>query len=305
MGIPTVIGVSLLIFGIMSILPGNVAIAILGDRASQEAIDDLRDELGLNDPWYQRYGSWITSMVSGDMGKSLFLTQRPIKDLLASHFPITLNITIYAMILAFAVGVPLGAISAMRPDSWIDYLARSISIIGLSIPVFFLGLVILLIFAFVFSWQPDWQWVSPFKNPWTNLQQMFWPSLTTGYFQVAFIARMTRSALLEVLLEDYMRTARAKGLKERVVVMRHGLRNAVIPIVTVAGLGFVTLLSGVVITERVFNLAGWGTLLWEAVVQRDFRLVQTMVFIFALAVIGINLLIDILYAWLDPRIRYA
>jgi peptide/nickel transport system permease protein len=274
-------------------------------EATVEAADALREDLGLNDPWYERYGRWVRDMSTfGDLGTSLFNTRRPIKELVSQHFPVTLNLTIYAMMISIVVGMTLGTISAIRHDTWIDYVARVFSIIGLSVPVFWLGIMIMLALALTWGWQANWVWVGPFNDPWGNLQQMFWPAVTLGYFQVAFIARMTRSQLLEVLLEDYMRTARAKGLRERVVVIRHGMRNAIIPIVTLGGLQFVALLSGVVVTEKVYNLAGWGTLLWNGVFMRDFPLVQTMIFIFAAIVIFVNLFTDILYAWLDPRIRY-
>jgi peptide/nickel transport system permease protein len=305
MAVPTLIGVSFIIFIIMAIMPGDVALARLGEAANPETLAMVRDQLGLNDPWYQRYGRWIKDMVTfGDLGLSVFRQGVPIKDLIKEHFPVTLNLSIYTMIVAVVLGVPLGTISAIRHNTWMDYLLRVFSIIGLSVPVFWLGIMVILAQVTWFDWSPQVQWVSPFDSFWTNLKQMFWPAIILGYFQVAFIARMTRSALLEVLYEDYMRTARAKGLSERTVTIRHGLRNAIIPIVTVGGLQFVALLGGVVVTERVFNLSGWGTLLVSGVFNRDFALVQTLVFIFAAIVIVANLLTDMLYAWLDPRIRY-
>jgi peptide/nickel transport system permease protein len=306
LAVPTVIGVSLLVFGIMEILPGNVAVAILGEEAVEEDILALEEELGLNDPWYDRYGRWVKEMVTfGDLGRSLFFTKRPVKDLIIDKFPVTLNLTIYGMIVAVLVGIPLGIISALRRDTWVDYIARIFSIIGLSVPVFWLGVMILLLFAFTWGWQPSIQYINPFDDFWGNFQQMTWPAVTLGYFQAAFIARMTRSSLLEVLFEDYIRTARAKGLLERVVVVRHGMRNAIIPILTIVGLQIVALLSGLVVIERVFNLSGWGALLYEGVSKRDFPVIQTMIFFFALIVIAVNLLVDLLYAWLDPRIRYS
>ena len=306
LAVPTVIGVSLLVFGIMEILPGNVAVAILGEEAVEEDILALEEELGLNDPWYDRYGRWVKEMVTfGDLGRSLFFTKRPVKDLIIDKFPVTLNLTIYGMIVAVLAGIPLGIISALRRDTWVDYIARIFSIIGLSVPVFWLGVMILLLFAFTWGWQPSIQYINPFDDFWGNFQQMTWPAVTLGYFQAAFIARMTRSSLLEVLFEDYIRTARAKGLLERVVVVRHGMRNAIIPILTIVGLQIVALLSGLVVIERVFNLSGWGALLYEGVSKRDFPVIQTMIFFFALIVIAVNLLVDLLYAWLDPRIRYS
>jgi peptide/nickel transport system permease protein len=305
MAIPTLIGVSFIIFIIMAIMPGDVALARLGEAANPETLQIVREQLGLNDPWYQRYGRWVGDMITfGDLGESVFRQGIKINDLIAEHFPVTFNLAVYTMIVAVLLGVPLGTISAVRHNTWVDYVLRVFSIVGLSVPVFWLGIMIILAQVTWFDWSPQVQWVSPFDDFWDNMKQMFWPSITLGYFQVAFIARMTRSSLLDILYEDYMRTARAKGLRERTVTIRHGLRNAVIPVVTVGGLQFIALLGGVVITERVFNLAGWGTLLVSGVFNRDFALVQTLVFIFAAIVIVANLVTDMFYAWLDPRIRY-
>jgi peptide/nickel transport system permease protein len=305
LAIPTLVGVSLIIFFIMAVMPGDVAIAILGEGANSETVAIMREQLGLNDPWYERYGRWVRDMVTfGDLGNSIFMIGTPIKDLIAEHFPVTLNLAVYTMIISVLLAVPLGTISAVRHNTWVDYGARVFSIVGLSLPVFWLGMMIMLILVRWFSWTPELGWVSPFEDPWANFKLMVWPSVTLAYFLVAFMARMTRSSLLEVMFEDYMRTARAKGLRERVVVIRHGLRNAIIPIITIGGLLFVALLGGVVLTEKVFNLAGWGTLLVNGVFNRDYPLVQTMIFIFAGIVIVANLATDILYAWLDPRIRY-
>jgi peptide/nickel transport system permease protein len=305
LAIPTLIGVSLLIFLIMAILPGDVALARLGEAANPETLHMVREQLGLNDPWYERYGRWVKEMFTfGDLGKSVFMEGRSVSGLIAEHFPVTLNLAIYTMIIAVVLAVPLGTISAIRHDTWMDHIFRVFSIVGLSVPVFWLGMMILLALVQWFNWTPEVQWVSPFEDFSENLKQMVWPALTLGYFQVAFISRMTRSSLLEVLYEDYMRTARAKGLRERTVVIRHGLRNAIIPVVTIGGLQFVALLGGVVVTEKVYNLAGWGTLLVSAVFNRDYALVQTLIFIFAGIVIVANLITDMLYAWLDPKIRY-
>jgi len=300
----TLIGVSLLIFFIMRAIPGDVAVSILGEGANEQTVAELREHLGLDDPWYVQYGRWVKNMVDGDMGRSLFLANKPVTELMAEHFPVTLNLSVYTMVVAVVLGVALGVISGLFHDTWIDYACRVFSVTGLSIPVFWLGLMILLTMVRLFAWTPELVWVSPFDSFWRNLQQMFWPAVTLGYFQVAFIARMTRSSILEVLVEEYIRTARAKGLRERMVVMKHALRNVVIPIVTIGSLQFVALLGGVVVTERVFNLKGWGALLVSGVVNHDYPLVQTMIFSFAGLVIVANLCTDILYGWLDPRIRY-
>ena len=243
-------------------------------------------------------------MATGELGRSLFIANRSVKELMVEHFPITLNLAVYTMTVAVLLGVTLGTISGIWHDTWLDYLCRVCSVTGLSIPVFWLGIMILLTLVRVFAWTPELVWISPFQDFWGNLHQMCWPAVTLGCFQVAFIARMTRSSLLDVLMEDYIRTARAKGLLERTVVIKHALRNVVIPIVTIGSLQFVALLGGVVVTERVFNLKGWGTLLVNGVINHDYPLVQTMIFIFAGIVIVANLFTDILYGWLDPRIHY-
>lgn len=305
LAIPTILGVSFLIFGLMSIIPGDVALAILGEGANQANLEILREEMGLNDPWHVKYGRWVKDLFTGgDLGMSVWMQGVPIRDLIVEHFPVTLNLGVYTTLVAGLVAVPVGTISAIRHNTWLDYAFRVFSVIGLSVPVFWLGMLILLALVQWFNWTPEVQWVSPFDSFLGNLKQMVWPTLTLAYFQVSFIARMTRASLLEVMFEDYMRTARAKGLKERMIIVRHGLRNAIIPIVTIGGLQFVALLGGVVVTEKVFNLAGWGTLLVRGVETRDYTLVQTMILIFAGFVIVANLITDTLYAWLDPRIRY-
>ena len=304
LAVVTLIGVSWLIFAIMWMIPGDVAISILGDGANPERVAALREQMGLNDPWYVQYGRWAKDIVRGDLGTSLFIANKPVKDLIAEHLPITVNLAVYTMTVAVIVGVTLGTISGIWHDTVLDYVCRVFSVTGLSVPVFWLGIMLLLTLVRVFAWTPELVWISPFHDFWGNLRQMLCPAVTLGYFQVAFIARMTRSSLLDVLVEDYIRTARAKGLHERLIVVKHALRNVVIPIVTIGSLQFVALLGGVVVTERVWNLKGWGTLLVNGVINHDYPLVQTMIFMFAGLVIVANLLTDILYGWLDPRIRY-
>jgi peptide/nickel transport system permease protein len=304
LAVVTLIGVSWLIFAIMWMIPGDVAISILGDGANPERVAALREQMGLNDPWYVQYGRWAKDIVRGDLGTSLFIANKPVKDLIAEHLPITVNLAVYTMTVAVIVGVTLGTISGIWHDTMLDYVCRVFSVTGLSVQVFWLGIMLLLTLVRVFAWTPELVWISPFQDFWGNLRQMLCPAVTLGYFQVAFIARMTRSSLLDVLMEDYIRTARAKGLHERLIVVKHALRNVVIPIVTIGSLQFVALLGGVVVTERVWNLKGWGTLLVNGVINHDYPLVQTMIFMFAGLVIVANLLTDILYGWLDPRIRY-
>jgi peptide/nickel transport system permease protein len=304
LAVVTLIGVSWLIFAIMWVIPGDVAVSILGDGANPERIAALREQMGLNDPWYVQYGRWAKDIVRGDLGTSLFLANKSVKDLIAEHLPITVNLAVYTMTVAVIVGVTLGTISGIWHDTMLDYVCRVFSVTGLSVPVFWLGIMLLLTLVRVFAWTPELVWISPLHDFWGNLRQMLCPAVTLGYFQVAFIARMTRSSLLDVMVEDYIRTAHAKGLPERLIVVKHALRNVVIPIVTIGSLQFVALLGGVVVTERVWNLKGWGTLLVNGVINHDYPLVQTMIFMFAGLVIVANLLTDILYGWLDPRIRY-
>jgi peptide/nickel transport system permease protein len=281
-----------------------VAISILGDGANAERVAALREQMGLNDPWYVQYGRWARDIVQGNLGTSLFIANKSVQALIVEHLPITVNLAVYTMTIAVLIGVTLGTVSGIWSDTWLDYVCRIFSVTGLSVPVFWLGIMILLTLVRVFAWTPELVWINPFYDFLGNLRQMFWPAVTLGYFQVAFIARMTRSSLLDVLVEDYIRTARAKGLQERMIVLKHALRNVVIPIVTIGSLQFVALLGGVVVTERVWNLKGWGTLLVNGVINHDYPLVQTMIFMFAGLVIVANLLTDILYGWLDPRIRY-
>ena len=304
LAIVTLIGVSWLIFAIMWMIPGDVAIAILGDGANAERIAALHEQMRLNDPWYVQYGRWARDIVQGNLGTSLFIANKSVKALIVEHFPITVNLAVYTMTIAVIIGVTLGTVSGIWSDTWLDYVCRIFSVTGLSVPVFWLGIMILLTLVRVLAWTPELVWINPFYDFWGNLRQMFWPAVTLGYFQVAFIARMTRSSLLDVLVEDYIRTARAKGLRERMIVLKHALRNVVIPIVTIGSLQFVALLGGVVVTERVWNLKGWGTLLVNGVINHDYPLVQTMILMFAGLVIVANLVTDILYGWLDPRIRY-
>ncbi len=213
----TLVGVSWLIFGIMWMIPGDVAIAILGEGANAERIAALREQIGLNDPWYVQYGRWAKDMVREHLGTSLFIANKPVKDLIVEHLPITVNLAVYTMMIAVIIGVTLGTISGIWSDTWLDYLCRVFSVTGLSVPVFWLGIMMLLTLVRVFAWTPELVWISPLHDFWGNVRQIFWPAVTLGYFQVAFIARMTRSSLLDVLVEDYIRTARAKGLRERVV----------------------------------------------------------------------------------------
>ncbi len=307
--VPVLIGVSFFVFAIMRIVPGDVALMILVGPEGQGQVDPvqlekLRDELGLKDPLYQQYFKWVGGMVKGDWGESL-RTDTPVLTEIKDRLPITLEITLLTIILSTMIALPLGILMAIRQDTWIDYIARIISIAGLAMPTFWVGTLILLFMVIWFSWIPPLGYKPFWENPWTNIQQVIWGALALGYFLSAVVARMTRSTLLEVLRQDYIRTAWAKGLRERSVLVRHALKNAILPIVTIIGLQFAGLMGGTLIMERIWNLPGLGTSLLDSINFRDFPMVQGLIMLFALIVLAINLLIDLMYAWLDPRVRYG
>ncbi len=307
--IPVLIGVSLLIFILMRIVPGDVAIAILigpdGEGSPDPALlEELRDDLGLNRPLVVQYFSWVGNLFQGDWGESVE-DGRPVLKKIVTRFPLTFELATMTMLIALAIALPLGVISAIRQNTWIDYLARIISIGGLTMPSFWVGALMVLVLVVVFSWFPPFAYAELWEDPWTNFRQLIWGALALGYLLAAVVARMVRSTLLEVLRQDYVRTALAKGLPERNVVVRHALKNAILPVVTIVGLQYAGLVGGTVIMERIWNLPGLGTMLIQAIQFRDYPVVQGLVLVFAIIILLANLLIDILYAWLDPRIRYA
>ncbi len=307
--IPVLIGVSIIVFIIMRVVPGDVALMILVGPEGQGEVDPkqleaLREELGLKDPLYQQYGKWVGGLVQGDWGTSL-RTDTDVLDEIWRRFPLTLEITILTILISTMIALPLGILMAIRQDTWLDYLARIVTISGLAMPTFWVGTLTLLFMVIWFSWIPPLGYTNLWENPWTNFQQVIWSALALGYFLSAVVARMTRSTLLEVLRQDYIRTAWAKGLQERSVLMRHALKNAILPIVTIIGLQFAGLMGGTLIMERIWNLPGLGTSLIESINFRDFPMVQGLLMLFALIVLVINLLVDLMYAWLDPRVRYT
>lgn len=304
--IPTIVGMSLLIFLIMRILPGDVAHMLLGGEgasATPREYQALREKLGLDRPLYEQYADWVGKAARLDFGLSL-LDERPVIWHIRYALPITANLAVYTILLTVIMAVPIGVMSALHQDRPLDYLLRSFSIVGLSIPNFWFGIMVLLFLVILFRWMPDFEYVSPFTDPWGNLKQMIWPSMTLALAHLAVVARMMRSCLLEVLREDYIRTARAKGLTEGAVVSQHALKNAIIPVVTVAGIQFAVMLGGTVVTETVFNLPGLGRLLVRGVEFRDYPMAEGIIVLFGTFVVLTNLGVDLLYGWLDPRIRY-
>jgi peptide/nickel transport system permease protein len=305
--LPTLIGVALLVFLMLRVVPGDIVeLKLRGDGAavSQEVIEAERERLGLNKPLYEQLADWMIGLVTLDLGKSMW-TELPVVQEIGTRLGLTLQVAIMATILAVLLAVPLGVISALYKDSFIDHFVRVLTIGGLAIPSFWLGMVIILALLYWFNWLPPITYTPIYVDPLTNLSQLIWPALAIAYRYSAVLTRMIRSSIIEVLLEDYIRTARAKGVPERVVIARHALRNAMLPAITVLGLEFAFLIGGLVVTEQVFNLNGIGRLFVQAVSQNDFTLTQAIVMLIAVIFIVTNLVVDILYAYLDPRIRYG
>lgn len=303
--IPTLFGMSLLIFIMLRLLPGDVVDVILGgsdqqvDSAAKQA---LRQSLGLADPLPVQYARWIGGLFRGDLGTSL-RSGEAVRTTLLRALPITLELTILAALIATALAIPFGVISAIRRDTGFDFGARFLGLIGLSLPNFWLATLALLITSKVFQWVPPLVYINPLHDPVGNLKQMLLPAIAVAIQLIAIIMRMTRTTLLEVLNHDYIRTARAKGLREGTTVRRHALRNALIPVITVIGFQVGTLMGGSAIMEVVFSLNGLGNTLVQAIFTRDYPLVQTTTLFLATVFILINLVVDLLYAFLDPRIR--
>lgn len=305
--IPTLLGVAVLIFFLLRIVPGDIVeVKLRGDggSVSQEMVDNERKRLGLDKPWPAQFADWMIGVVTLDLGKSMW-TERPVMEELALRLELSLEVAILATIFAVLIAVPLGTIAALFRDTWIDYLMRVITIGGISIPSFWFGMLIMLGLLSAFNWLPPITFTPIYVDPVANIAQLIWPALAVGYRYCAVAARMIRSSLLEVLNEDYIRTARAKGVFERLVIARHALRNALLPAITVIGLEFTFLIGGLVVTEQVFNLNGVGQLFVQSVARNDFTLIQGMVMLIAAFYVFVNLLIDLLYAVFDPRIRYG
>jgi peptide/nickel transport system permease protein len=306
--IPTLLGAVTLIFLLMRLLPGDVAHYILGasesSESNQQALQQIRHELGLDQPLLVQYGQWLWGAVQLDFGKS-YWTRQPVIEELKRRYPMTANLAVMSLLLSILLAVPIGVLSAVRQDTMVDYVSRVFVIAGLSIPSFWLAILIILGLVHYFKWLPPLDYAPFWINPWLNFKQLIFPALATGYRLSAIGARMTRSSILEVLRDDYVRTARAKGLRESVVVLKHALRNALLPVITIVGVELLVLFGGLVVVETVFTIPGIGRFLVDAITHRDYPSIQGLVFMFALFVIVVNLLVDIIYAVLDPRIRYA
>jgi peptide/nickel transport system permease protein len=304
--IPTLAGVAVLVFFLMRVVPGDVVeLRFAGESAfAQKAQLDLeRARLGLDKPLWQQFLTWMGGLLRFDFGTSMW-TGAPILEEIRLRFALSLQLAIMATVIAVLLAVPLGIVAALKQDTWVDYAVRIFSIAGLATPSFWLGIVFILALLIVFKWLPPMVYTPFWVNPWQNLAQLIWPALAVGYRYSAVAMRMTRSAMLEVLREDYIRTARAKGLWENLILSRHALKNAMLPVLTVVALEFAFLMGGLVVTEQVFNLNGLGLLFVESVAHRDYTLTQALVMLVAFVFIVVNFLVDLAYAWIDPRIRF-
>ena len=304
--IPTLFGVAVLVFFMLRVVPGDIVeIKLRGDGGSvtQETIDMERKRLGLDRPLLTQFADWMVGMAKGNFGISMW-TERPVWTEIAIRLELSLQVALMATIIAVLLAMPMGTLAALFRDTWIDYTVRILTIGGLSIPSFWFGMLIMLSLLAFFNWLPPITFTPIYVDPWENLKQLIWPAMAVGYRYCAVVARMIRSSLLEVLNEDYIRTARAKGVFERLVISRHALRNALLPAITVIGLEFTFLIGGLVVTEQVFNLNGIGQLFVQSVSRNDFTLIQGMVMLIAAFYVFVNLVIDLLYAVFDPRIRY-
>lgn len=313
---PTLFFVAVVVFFLMQMIPGDpVELKMLGDGSGDFSPEQLtleRERYGLNDHPVIQFTNWMFGVVQLDFGVSI-LTDRRVSEDIALALPLSLQIAIMATLMSTLLAIPLGTLAALRQDTWIDYLIRIFSIAGIATPGFWLGIMMIIGILVITgsSFWPGEIWAPPFDykpiwvDPWYNLSMLIWPALATGYRYSAVAMRMTRSTVLEVLREDYIRTARAKGLVERIIINRHALTNAMLPVITVIGIEFAFLIGGLVVTEQVFNLAGIGNLFVTAVELKDYMVVQALVLIVAFVFVFTNFFIDILYAWLDPRIRYA
>ena len=303
--IPTLVGVAILTFVIMRMVPGDiVALKYAGSPVPQSVIDEERHQLGLDKPMWLQFTDWMGEIARFDLGTSLW-TGHPVVEEIEIRFPLSLELAIIATLLAIAIAIPLGVLAAVRQDTWTDYAIRIFSIGGLAMPSFWIGLLMVLTTITLFGWAPPFVFTPLTVDPIANLAQMILPALSVGYRYSAVSMRVTRSSVLEVLREDYVRTARAKGASERLVVIRHALRNALLPVITVISLEFAFLIGGLVVTEQVFNLNGIGKLLVDAVAHRDYTLIQALVLLLASVFVLINFVVDMVYVVLDPRIRYS
>jgi peptide/nickel transport system permease protein len=301
--IPVMGVVALVVFLLLRLTPGDPAAILAGDNATPERLERIRASLGLSEPLYIQFFTWINKLLHGDLGVSL-ISNVPVLKMIGQRIEPSISIALATTLLAVVVAVPLGVIAAWKQGTWVDRFVMALSVLGFSVPVFFIGYVLIQVFAIDLRWLPVQGFKSITGGLGPFLERIALPTLTLSFIYIALIARMTRASMLDVLGEDYVRTARAKGIGEIPVLFRHALRNAAVPVITVIGTGFALLISGVVVTESVFNIPGIGRLTVDAVLARDYPVIQAMILLTSLLSVAINLLIDVAYTLLDPRIRY-
>lgn len=306
-GLLTIVGVSIVVFAVMRVLPGDPLVAIFGPDGFTKLTDEQRAgymrDLGLSDPIWQQYLAWMKDIVSGNLGRSFFRSES-VAEMIARRGPLTAQIAILSVILSWLIGIPVAIVSALNPNSVADNVVRFFSILFLAVPGFWLGMLIVLGLLFAFGYRAPLTGASLIDAPWTTLQMIIGPALVLGLGQAAYIARMARSSLLEVIREDYVRTARAKGLNNRLVIALHALPNALLPVVTLSGVLLGLVLAGSIPVERAFGTPGLGDSMFQAVKERDIFVMQNLVFLYAVVFVVLNILVDVAIAWLDPRIRY-
>jgi peptide/nickel transport system permease protein len=301
--LPSLLIASLIVFTLPRLIPGDVVALMLAEKAYARDLQELRTKLGLDRPLHVQYFEWLGRAVRGDLGESLW-TRRPVAEELTRRLPVTVALGLLAILFAILIGLPIGVLSATRQDTLRDYAARSLAVIGLSVPGFWLATLVVILPALWWGWRPIATFVEFGESPLAHVRQLLLPAFILGIAAAAALMRLTRGMLLEVLRQDYVRTGWAKGLRERVVVLKHGLRNAVIPVVTVLGIQLAQVLGGTVIIESIFGLPGMGRFLFEAITQRDYPVIQGINLVVVSVIVLVNLLVDALYAFLDPRIRY-
>jgi peptide/nickel transport system permease protein len=301
--IPSLLIASFIVFSLPRLLPGDVVQLMLEERAYGKDLDDLRAKLGMDRPIYQQYFTWLGRVVQGHLGESLW-TKRPVVEELTRRLPVSLKLGLLALVFAVSIALPIGVLAAVRQDTLADYFARSLAILGLSVPGFWLATLVVVLPALWWNWSPPIQFTEFSVDPWAHVTQFVLPAFILGIASSAAIMRLTRATLLEVLRQDYVRTAWAKGARERSVVLKHGLKNAMIPVVTVLGIQIAQILGGTVIFESIFGLPGMGRFLFDAINQRDYPVIQGINLLIVSVIVLMNLLVDACYAVLDPRIRY-
>jgi peptide/nickel transport system permease protein len=301
--IPVMLIVAIFVFLLLRLTPGDPAAILAGDAATPAQLERIRERLGLNDPLLTQFFTWMGQLLRGDLGTSL-LSNTSVAGMLADRLGPTVNIALMTIVISVALAVPMGVIAAWRHRTWVDFLVMSFSVLGFSVPVFVIGYILIQIFAIELRWVPVQGYADLSDGFGAFFARAILPSLTLATIYIALIARMTRASMLEVLGEDYIRTARAKGVRENVVLFRHALRNAAVPILTIIGTGFALLISGVVVTESVFNIPGIGRLTVDAILARDYPVIQAMILLTAGIYVFVNLIVDVSYSFFDPRIRY-